>query len=141
MPDVSAHSWIVYEMNRGKYIHGKRIRKVREMASLTKIMNLITAIEIIEELNINPRKMIVRVSKHASKMPGTSASLKVGMELSLLDLFFGMMLPSGNDAAFCVAEYLGSIVTETESFENTVYDVDKLDRLRLSKKNPVFKYL
>lgn len=44
VPNVSAHSWIVYEMNKGKCIHGKRIHKKREMASLTKIMNLITAI-------------------------------------------------------------------------------------------------
>jgi D-alanyl-D-alanine carboxypeptidase len=44
VPNISARSWIAYEMNSGKVIYGKRINKKREMASLTKIMNLITAI-------------------------------------------------------------------------------------------------
>lgn len=48
MPLVSAKSWAVYEMKQVKYIYGKRICKRREVASLTKIMNLITILELIE---------------------------------------------------------------------------------------------
>jgi D-alanyl-D-alanine carboxypeptidase len=41
-PKVTAKSWILYEMRRGRFLYGKRTKKTREMASLTKMMNLIT---------------------------------------------------------------------------------------------------
>lgn len=44
MPSVTAKSWAVYEMKQGKLIYGKRMFKNREIASLTKMMNLITII-------------------------------------------------------------------------------------------------
>jgi D-alanyl-D-alanine carboxypeptidase (penicillin-binding protein 5/6) len=42
-------------------------------------------------------------------MIGTTAYLRPGDEISLLDLLYGLMLPSGNDAAFAIAEYIGHI--------------------------------
>ena len=48
MPSVTAKSWAIYEMKQAKLIYGKRVFKSREIASLTKIMNLITIIEIID---------------------------------------------------------------------------------------------
>ena len=50
------------------------------------------------------------VSRGASKINGTSADLREGDTLSLNQLFYGMMLPSGNDAAFLLAEYFGSLL-------------------------------
>lgn len=44
MPSVSAKSWAVYELKQAKLVYGKRVFKSREIASLTKIMNLITII-------------------------------------------------------------------------------------------------
>lgn len=38
---------------------------------------------------------------------GTSANLSEGQVCSLLELFYGMMLPSGNDAAIALSEALG----------------------------------
>ena len=43
----------------------------------------------------------------ASEIIGTSANLVKGDILTLKQLFYGIMLPSGNDAAFTIAEYLG----------------------------------
>lgn len=43
-------------------------------------------------------------------MVGTSAFLKVGVWVSLKDLIYGAMLPSGNDAAYSLAEYVGYIL-------------------------------
>jgi D-alanyl-D-alanine carboxypeptidase len=42
-------------------------------------------------------------------MDGTTAELKPNMEMSLEDLFYGMMLPSGNDAAYQIAQ-IGSAI-------------------------------
>ena len=43
-------------------------------------------------------------------MPGTSAELQAGDVLTLHDLFYGMMLPSGNDASVAMAEAVGKII-------------------------------
>lgn len=40
-------------------------------------------------------------------MIGTSAELKSGDKLPLWSLLHGLMLPSGNDAAFAIAEFFG----------------------------------
>lgn len=103
MPSISAHSWVIYEMREQKFVFGKANFKKREIASLTKIMNLITIIKILESLNLAPSKIRINVTREACTLIGTTAQLKPGIEISLEDLFYGMMLPSGNDAAFLIA--------------------------------------
>eukprot|EP00350_Pseudokeronopsis_sp_OXSARD2_P009938 CAMPEP_0170549208 /NCGR_PEP_ID=MMETSP0211-20121228/7406_1 /TAXON_ID=311385 /ORGANISM="Pseudokeronopsis sp., Strain OXSARD2" /LENGTH=46 /DNA_ID= /DNA_START= /DNA_END= /DNA_ORIENTATION= len=46
---------------------------------------------------------MVSITEVASDIPGTTAGLTEGEELPLYDLLFGLMLPSGNDAAFALA--------------------------------------
>ena len=48
-------------------------------------------------------------------MIGTSARLVEGEKVYLNDLLYGMMLPSGNDAAWALAEFFGYLVREEES--------------------------
>ena len=50
---------------------------------------------------------MIEVTEIASTISGTSAFLKEGDHLVLWDLLYGMMLPSGNDAAFLIADYFG----------------------------------
>lgn len=42
-------------MKEGKSIYGRRTHKPREIASLTKIINFITFLELLEKLSLNPR--------------------------------------------------------------------------------------
>lgn len=49
----------------------------------------------------------VKVLKPVSQMEGTSARLIEGDALSIRDLIYGMMLPSGNDAAQALAIHFG----------------------------------
>ena len=51
-----------------------------------------------------------RVSDEAAEMPGTSAELEVGDVLTIEDLLYALMLPSGNDAATVLAECIGKII-------------------------------
>lgn len=81
-------------------LHSKKAKKNREIASLTKICTLYTACQIIKELDIDPKKMLIKVGKFAPCIIGTSAHLFHEDELTLYDLLVGMMLPSGNDAAY-----------------------------------------
>ena len=55
------------------------------------------------------------MSRLAASTIGTSANLKAGDELTILDLLYGMMLPSGNDAACALAEHFGAILLRYDS--------------------------
>lgn len=73
-------------------------------------MNLITIIKILETHNLVASKIRINVTREACTLIGTTAELKPGIELSLEDLFYGMMLPSGNDAAHQVAQIGGALI-------------------------------
>ncbi len=79
----------------------------REIASLTKIMTCHLALEMCEKLDVKPENTYVQVSRYASNIVGTSAELNEGDIISIEDLFYAMMLPSGNDAAVVLAENFG----------------------------------
>lgn len=74
------------------------------------MINLITILEIIQNLNLDPKQILVRVSREASVISGTTASIKENYVLNLYSLYFGMMLPSGNDAAFQIAQVGGTLL-------------------------------
>ena len=44
-------------------------------------------------------------------MEGTTANLYCGDSLSILDLLYGLLLPSGNDAAVALAQYFGKFLS------------------------------
>ena len=48
---------------------------------------------------------------------GSTADLKAGMSLVVYNLLLGMMLPSGNDAAYCIAENTGALINAIERKE------------------------
>jgi D-alanyl-D-alanine carboxypeptidase (penicillin-binding protein 5/6) len=84
-------------------------------------MTCITALNFVITRKINFKEMELSVSKFASRVPGSSAFIKDGDLIKLWDLLHGLMLPSGNDAATCIAENLGAMILEekSESSENT----------------------
>jgi len=103
-------------MTDKKIIGSKNIKTKRKVASLNMIATFLTALKIIETHDINTSKIYCRVSKEAAGIVGHKAGLQEGDILTIYDLFFGkknklifqaMMLPSGNDAALCLAQTLG----------------------------------
>jgi D-alanyl-D-alanine carboxypeptidase len=71
------------------------------IASLTKIM---TAIVAIEHGKLSDK---VKTSQTAVGKEGSSIYLQLGEEMSLLNMLYGLMLRSGNDAATAIAEHVG----------------------------------
>lgn len=84
----------------------------REVASLTKIMTLYTVIKLLIKWKINARAVNITITQAAAAVTGTTANLVEGDVLSIEQLFYGMMLPSGNDAAYALAEYFGKLIQE-----------------------------
>ncbi len=104
LPAVSARGAILIEAASGRVLYEKSADRVQEMASTTKIM---TAILAIESGNLD---RIVTVSSRAAGTTGSSMELKEGETLPLIELLYGLMLQSGNDAAIAIAEAVSGSV-------------------------------
>jgi len=111
-PHITAKSWVVLNISTGELLGGQHEHERREIASITKVMTAYTAIQIIDSLNINVDESRVETSYDASLMIGTTAYLEEGDVLSVRDMLHAMLLPSGNDAAYALAEYFGLVLIE-----------------------------
>ena len=98
---VSAQSAVLLCVNSGEILFSKNENKKLSMASTTKIMTSLIALEA-----GTPDREIV-VTPEMVSVEGTSMGLKAGDSVSLRELVYGMMLQSGNDAANTVAYVLG----------------------------------
>ena len=79
-------------------------------------MTIFTTCEACEKYFI-PLNSMVTVPRMAAYTGGTTAYLREGDQLSLLDLMYGLMLPSGNDAANTIANFVGkAILTSPTAF-------------------------
>lgn len=100
LPEISAEAAVLYDWNSGRVLYAKNPHLPRPMASTTKIM---TAILALERGNL---KDLVLTSPVAAHVEGSSIWLEEGEEKTLEELLFGLMLCSGNDAAQAIAEHL-----------------------------------
>lgn len=91
-------------------LHEKKSEEIIEVASLTKIMTCYLCLLVCKKYSVDSKYYITRVSDRAAGMPGTSAELQAGDLVTLEDLLYGLMLPSGNDASVAVAETAGKII-------------------------------
>ncbi|WP_400242081.1 D-alanyl-D-alanine carboxypeptidase family protein [Niallia sp. JL1B1071] len=98
---VSAQSAILMEQDSGRVIFEKAAHTQRRIASITKIMTAILAIE------SGKLDETVTVSSMAIRAEGSSIYLQEGEKIKLEDLVYGLMLRSGNDAAVAIAETVG----------------------------------
>jgi len=103
---VSAECACLIDAATGRVIYDKNMEKRHTMASTTKIMTALVAIE-----NSDPES-VVTVSGNAAGVEGTSLYLKKGQKATMEDLLYGLMLQSGNDAAVAIAEAVGNSVDE-----------------------------
>ncbi|WP_062198376.1 D-alanyl-D-alanine carboxypeptidase family protein [Massilibacterium senegalense] len=103
-PHVSAATAIVMEASSKRVLFDKDAHEQKRIASITKIMTAILAIE--------SGKMDdwVIVSDRAIRTEGSSIFLEKGEKIKLEDLVYGLMLRSGNDAAVAISEHVGGSV-------------------------------
>ena len=104
--DLSAESAVVIDAASGRVIAGKDAYTRRGMASTTKIM---TAVIALEKCNLNET---VTVDKRAEGIEGSSLYLKAGDKIILEHLLYGMLLKSGNDAAAAVALHISDSIED-----------------------------
>ena len=96
----SAECACVINALTGDVVFSKNMNQKHAMASTTKIM---TAIVAIERCNMDE---IVDVSATAANQEGSAAYISEGNQYYMKDLLYGLMLNSGNDAAVAIAEHV-----------------------------------
>lgn len=106
-PELYARAAVLMDADTGRVLYGRAPDEVLPMASTTKIMTLILALE------YGTPDDVVTVSSYAAKMPDVKLGLRAGDQFVLHDLLYSMMLESHNDSACAVAEQVGGSV---ESF-------------------------
>ncbi len=153
---ISARSAVVLDAASGRVLFEHNAHTKRGMASTTKIMTALCALEYGE------LEKTVTISNTASGVEGSSMYLAAGEKLKLSDLVYGLMLVSGNDAATAIAENVSGSVdkfaelmnkkaTEIEAFDTsltnphglsddnhytTAYDLAKITAYAM--RNPLF---
>ena len=103
---ISASSAIAMDLDTGRVLYGYNTNEPKLIASTTKIM---TALVAIEKGNLDEE---IEVSDIIYKAYGSAIYIEVGEVLTLKDLLYGLMLRSGNDAALVIAEYISGSVEE-----------------------------
>ena len=120
---ISASKAVVMDLNSGRVLYDLNKDEPQLIASISKIMTCLIAI-MYSDLN----KTVV-VDEDVLKSYGSSVYLEVGEEIKLLDLLYGLILRSGNDAAIAIAKtvagseeafvYLMNEYADTVGMKNT----------------------
>ena len=118
---TSARSAILMDMDSKRVLYEENIHEKRSVASISKIMTAVIAIES-GKMDNN-----VIIGDEINSSYGSGIYIKVGEEMKLRDLIYGLLLRSGNDAALAIAHYVGGSVNEFVSLMNKKAKELKMD--------------
>lgn len=102
--DLYARGAVLMDAGSGRILYGKEEDTVLPMASTTKIMTCILALE------LGDPEDEVEVSSYAASQPQVHLGMSKGDRFYLKDLLYSLMLESHNDSAVAVAEHIGGSV-------------------------------
>lgn len=102
--DLYARSAVLLDADSGRVLFGKEENVIRPMASTTKIMTCILALEEMEE------GQTATASQNAARQPKVRLGVQEGEEYYLKDLLYALMLESYNDSAVVIAEEISGSV-------------------------------
>jgi len=98
-PQINARAYLVYDTHSSRILIEKNIKERLPIASLTKILSAVVALE-----KFSPED-IVSITEASIKVDGEKQELYLGEKISLRNLFKLMLIESSNDAAYAVANF------------------------------------
>lgn len=102
--DLYARGAVLMDADSGRVLYGKEEETVLPMASTTKIMTCILALE------NGTMEDEVEASSYAASQPQVHLGMSKGDRFCLKDLLYSLMLESHNDSAVAIAEHIGGSV-------------------------------
>jgi len=114
VPSVNAEGVLLVEANTQQVIYAKNANTKMYPASTTKIMTALLAYEAFGDENLDTVHTATNKAVYHSSLVigGTSAGIQVGEELTIRQLLYCLLLPSGNDAACVLAEAVSGNVED-----------------------------
>ena len=113
IPPVYSKSYILLDAANGDVLIGKNTNISVPVASTTKMVTALVAREVFD-LN-----ELVTIEKFAANINGSEIKLILGEKITVRDLIKGLLIQSGNDAAFALAGHYGNkYATQSESLSN-----------------------
>ena len=109
---LNSRAAVLLDGDTGRVLYGKNETEVLPMASTTKIMTCILALE-----NAGPDTEVL-ISDRAASMPEVKLHVRKGERYRLIDLLYSMMLESHNDSAVAIAEHLAGSVPQFAGWMN-----------------------
>lgn len=157
--DVESEVVLLYDLDQDCMVYSKNEKEKRQVASLTKLLAILVAIEEIEDLS---QKITVYWDDIQGYYDYSKVGFSQGDEVSYMDLLYGMMLPSGADAALLITKHVAgseekfaklmnekakelgmydscfdnAVGSDSDQNYSTAYDLMKL--INYALKNPVF---
>ena len=127
--NISSESAILYNLDSGEVLYEKNSDEVRQIASLTKIMTALVTIENVDNLD---KQVILTKEDFAGLIEANAvqAGFTNGEVVTYKDLLYGLLLPSGADAAKAIARNVGG---SEENFINKMNEKAKELNLKNTK--------
>ena len=114
--EIFSPSAIVIDSKSGRVLYEKNGYDKRNIASLTKIL---TAIVTVENVKLDE---VVKIKTGSNSIGGSTVGMKKDDEITVRALMYGMLMESGNDCAYALAEYVGN---DIENFANMMTEKAK----------------
>lgn len=108
----TASQYILMDATTGRVLKGSNYNTPMLIASITKIMTCLLAIE------SDKLDDVIIVDDVINESYGSGIYIEVGEEIKLKDLLYGLMLRSGNDAALMIAKYIGGDIDKFVTMMN-----------------------
>lgn len=131
LPDVQARTWVLADATTGAILASKGAHTLRRPASTLKTLTALTLLP-----KLDPEAVWVGTAK-AQNTYGSKVGIRKGREYTIDQLFYGLMLPSGNDAAIALAqanasvpatvEEMNAVAAELQAFNTTARNPSGLD--------------
>lgn len=103
-PSARVKSTVAVDIDNSQILFSYNAKEPLAMASLTKMMTAIVALENLPNLDV-----VVNVSRNAALVEGSKMHLWIDEKITLRDILYGLILKSGNDASIAIEEYYNGL--------------------------------
>lgn len=137
-PHVTCKAWAIGDADSGELLWGYNENKELDIASTTKIMTAYLVTSLAEEQPEILEEELV-FSQRADDTLGSTSGIRAGEIVSVAELLYGLLLPSGNDASVALAEHFGARLsldaeTDKDSYQRFIVAMNRCaGKLKMTK--------
>jgi D-alanyl-D-alanine carboxypeptidase (penicillin-binding protein 5/6) len=121
LPKIDADAWVLADITTGEVLAAKAAHRKVMPASTLKTLTALTLMPVL------PKDQVVTVTSEATHADGSHVGIVSGGTYTVWDLWHGLLLPSGNDAAAALADAHGGMVPTVRAMQAKAIELGALD--------------